>query len=607
MTATRRQLSAPVLALLGMACIAAHAATPTQNAGTRDGISLDGDWHIIVDPYENGYYDYRYGEKNDGYFLNRKAESPSDLVEYDFSTSPTLRVPGDWNSQDDKLFWYEGTIWYQRDFDVSKREDKRYLLHFGAVNYEAIVYVNGARVGRHEGGFTPFEFDVTDRIEDGHNFVVVKVDDRRERDNVPTVNTDWWNYGGITRPVRLLELDAAHVADYSVRLAPDSADAIAGWVRAAGKAAGPGSARLVIPELGVDTDVALDEEGHGQFRVAAKPELWSPEHPKLYEVRLRYGDDEVTDRIGFRRIETRGEDILLNGKPVYLRGVSIHEEAPLRPGRAWSAEDARQTLTWAKELGCNFVRLAHYPHNEAMVRMADEMGLMVWSEIPVYWTILFGDEGVYAKAEQQLDEMIERDRNRASVILWSVANETPNTEARFAFLGRLVQRARSLDPSRLITAATDTQVSDNGVLRIHDPLAGILDVIGVNNYCGWYRGKPGDCAAVRWSSDYGKPVVVSEFGAGALQGKHGPANERWTEEYQADVYKNNIVMLEHMSFVRGATAWILKDFRSPRRPLPGIQDYWNRKGLLSENGVRKQAWYVLRAFYDGKAATESAD
>jgi beta-glucuronidase len=596
-----------ILALLTIACTAAQAATPTQNAGARHGFSLDGEWHIIVDPYESGFYDYRYGEREDGYFLNRKAEKPSDLVEYDFSASPTLRVPGDWNTQDEKFLWYEGTIWYERDFDVAKRNGKRYLLHFGAVNYEADVYVNGTKVGRHEGGFTPFEFDVTEQIKDTHNFVVVKVDDRRERDNVPTVNTDWWNYGGITRPVRLLELDAAHVADYSVQLAPDSDTAVAGWVRVAGRADGPDRARVAIPELGIDAGVALDAGGYGTFRVAATPGLWSPEHPKLYDVRLRYGDDGVTDRIGFRRIETRGEDILLNGEPVYLRGVSLHEEAPTRPGRAWSVEDARQTLAWAKELGCNFVRLAHYPHNEAMVRMADEMGLMVWSEIPVYWTILFDDDAVYAKAGQQLDEMIGRDRNRAAVILWSVANETPNTDARFAFLDRLVRRARALDASRLITAATDTQVSEDDLRRIQDPLAGILDVIGVNNYCGWYRDKPGDCATLRWRSDYGKPVIVSEFGAGALQGNHGPADERWTEEYQADVYRNNLVMLEHMSFVRGATPWILKDFRSPRRPLPGIQDYWNRKGLLSETGVRKQAWYVLQSFYKEKAAAGPDD
>ncbi|MGA8203376.1 MAG: sugar-binding domain-containing protein, partial [Woeseiaceae bacterium] len=142
-----------ILALLMIASTAAQAATPTQNAGARQGISLDGDWHIIVDPYESGFYDYRYGEKEDGYFLNRKAEQPSDLVEYDFATSPTLRVPGDWNTQDEKFLWYEGTIWYERDFDVARRQGKRYLLHFGAVNYEANVYVNGTKVGRHEGGF----------------------------------------------------------------------------------------------------------------------------------------------------------------------------------------------------------------------------------------------------------------------------------------------------------------------------------------------------------------------------------------------------------------------------------------------------------------------
>lgn len=606
MKSSRWNVCSPLLAVFVLIWTPVHAGTPTQNAGGRAALELDGDWHIIMDPYENGFYNHRYEEKDDGYFLNRKAEAPSDLVEYDFSSSPTLRVPGDWNSQDEKLFWYEGTVWYERDFAAERKSGKRYLLHFGAVNYEAIVYVNGTRVGRHEGGFTPFEFDVTDRIEDGHNFVVVKVDDRRERNNVPTVNTDWWNYGGITRPVRLLELDAAHVADYSVQLAPHTTDAIAGWMRTTG-GAGTGHARLMIPELGIDTDVALDAAGYGEFNVAASPELWSPEYPRLYDVQLGYGDDAVTDRIGFRRIEIRGEDILLNGEPLYLRGVSIHEEAPLRPGRAWSAEDARQTLTWAKELGCNFVRLAHYPHNEAMLRMADEMGLMVWSEIPVYWTILFEDEAVYAKAERQLDEMVARDRNRAAVILWSVANETPNTEPRFAFLDRLVRRARALDPSRLITAATDTQLSDDDVRRIDDPLADIVDVIGVNSYCGWYSDRPRDCARLRWRSDYGKPVIVSEFGAGALQGKHGPADERWTEEYQADVYRNNLVMLQNMSFVRGTTPWVLKDFRSPRRPLPGIQDYWNRKGLQSEKGVRKQAWYVLQDFYKLKAATGRND
>ena len=592
------------LAVLALATDSVAAQGLIQNTTGRPSTDLGGEWAVIVDPFETGYYSYRFEEKADGYFRNARPADPSDLVEYDFATSPRLTVPGDWNSQREDLFFYEGTIWYQRDFQLAKDESRRYVLHFGAANYEAIVYVNGIRVGKHEGGFTPFQFDISEQLKDGDNFVVVKVDNRRERDQVPTVNTDWWNYGGLTRPVRLLELDRFFVADYAVQLDGDGASAITGWIQAGGdRASAPAAAQLLIPELGIAAGVPLDSSGYGEFRIQADPEHWSPGQPRLYDIVVVYGEDRVQDRIGFRTVQRRGEDILLNGQAVYLRGISIHEEAPSREGRAWSEADARQTLEWARELGCNFVRLAHYPHNEAMVRMADEMGLLVWSEIPVYWTIQFENQDVYAKAERQLEEMVARDRNRASIILWSVANETPNHEARNRFLERLVERARTLDPSRLVTAALDTHTARDGVHVIDDPLARLVDVIGINSYCGWYGDTPENCAEYEWRSEHGKPVIVSEFGAGALHGNSGSSRARWTEEYQARVYEHN-TMLENMPFVRGTTPWILRDFRSPRRPLPGIQDYWNRKGLLSEQGKRKQAWYLLKHFYDGLSRRE---
>jgi beta-glucuronidase len=578
-----------------------------QNSDARSSISLNGEWHVIVDPYETGFYYHRYEEKPDGYFRNVKASQPSDLIEYDFAKSPTLNVPGDWNTQDDKLFWYEGTVWYQRDFSVQKASGKHYILYFDAVNYTAVVYVNGEKVGRHEGGFTAFQFDVTAVLKNGGNFVVVKVDNRRERDNVPTVNTDWWNYGGITRPVKLLELDASYVADYLVQLHPQKDDTISGWIQLGGDDEHQYECvRLQIAELGIDRILKPNDAGYVAFQIEAIPELWSPENPKRYEVQLSYGDAVLSDRIGFRRIAVEGEDILMNGEPIYLRGISIHEESPSREGRAWSVEDARTTLTWAKELGCNFVRLAHYPHNETIIRMADEMGVLVWSEIPVYWTIAFEEDYVYDKAEQQLTEMIGRDKNRAAIIFWSVANETPKNDARYKFLDRLVTRTRELDSTRLVTAALDTQSTFANGKRIDDPFAERIDVIGINSYCGWYSDAPEDCSGMVWESDYRKPVIVSEFGGGALQGKHGDLNERWTEEYQANVYKHNIEMIRNMRFVRGTTPWILKDFRSPRRPLPGIQDYWNRKGLVSEQGVRKQAWYLLHDFYLEKSAEPKA-
>ena len=170
------------------------------------------------------------------------------------------------------------------------------------------------------------------------------------------------------------------------------------------------------PELGIKTRVRTDANGRATFEASARNlTLWSPAQPRLYSMELSTPQDRITDRVGFRTIAVRGTEILLNGNPVFLRGVSLHEENPLRGGRAWSEEDARLLLGWAKELGCNFVRLAHYPHNEHMARVADELGLMLWEEVPVYWTIQWENPATLANATAQLTDLIQRDRNRASV------------------------------------------------------------------------------------------------------------------------------------------------------------------------------------------------
>ena len=420
-----------------------------QNAKSRSDYSLNGMWNVIPDPFENGYYNHRYEAKDvDGYFENRQASSPSDLIEYDFSKAQKLSVPGDWNSQDDKLFFYEGTMWYQKAIDITPKKDKRYILHFGAVNYQSIVYVNGKKMGLHEGGFTPFQFDITSVLRDKDNFLVVKVDNRRERTQVPTVNTDWWNYGGITRSVNILELPESYVSDYLVTLAPETSTGLLATFKIAHfYSSSPKHIQLSIPELNISERIKIDKTGKANIRLNSAPKLWSPSNPQLYSINITYNDEIIEDKIGFRTISTQGEDILLNGKPIFLKGISIHEESPFsdRGKRAWTEEDAETLLRWVKDLGGNFARLAHYPHNEAMVRKADEMGILLWSEIPVYWTVLFDNKQVYDNAQTQLDEMIMRDRNRASIIMWSVANETPSTEARNQFLTNLIKRARKLD------------------------------------------------------------------------------------------------------------------------------------------------------------------
>lgn len=565
----------------------------STNLDSRNKLSLNGNWRIIIDPYENGYYNYRYEPAENGFFKNQKPKDKSDLIEYDFEKSEILKVPGDWNTQLEKLFLYEGTVWYKKSFAYKVTPGKRVFIYFGAVNYEAKVYLNGTKIGEHTGGFTPFSFDITDNIKTGENFVILKVSNVRKREGVPTLNTDWWNYGGITRDVFIAEVPDTYINDYFIQLKKGSADEIDGWVKIN---KGSRDVSLSIPELNLTKTISSNEQGTAHFNLTGKFTLWEPSNPKLYDVIISTGGDTINERIGFRNIEVRGDQIMLNGKPVFLKGISIHEEAPIRSGRAFSKEDAYTLLNWAKELGCNFVRLAHYPHNEHMISEADKMGLMVWSEIPVYWTILWDNPDTYNNAVNQLTEMINRDRNSTSVIIWSVGNETPRGDARLKFMTGLIKQARSMDSTRLIAAATELHYDQN-LMIIDDPLSEYLDVIGVNEYIGWYSGKPADALTKEWINKYRKPLIISEFGAGALFNSHGEKEERWTEEYQADVYINQLEMLKKIPFLRGVTPWILTDFRSPRRQLPGVQDFFNRKGLISDRGEKKQAFYILQEFY----------
>jgi len=275
----------------------------------------------------------------------------------------------------------------------------------------------------------------------------------------------------------------------------------------------------------------------------------------------------------------------------------------LRGARAFSEKDDRTLLTWAKDLGANFVRLAHYPHNEDMIRLADRMGVMVWEEVPVYWEVEFENPAVLENAKAQLAAAIRRDQNRAAIIIWSIANETPVNPVRNAALKSLSEYARSLDSTRLISAASDKwQRMDADTMALNDPLGQYLDVIGLNEYIGWYGDrKVEDADRIRWKFAYPKPVIVTEFGGGAQYGRHGDSATRFSEEYQANLYEHQLRMLEHMPQLAGMTPWILMDFRSPRRALAGIQDYYNRKGLISDRGQRKQAFRVLEKFYREKA------
>ena len=578
---------------------AQSASTVLADVDHRQSASLNGDWHFIVDPYQTGLYTFHHELRKDGFYLNGAAETGSDhLVEYDFAKSPTLKVPGDWNTQSAQLFYYEGLVWYQRYFDFQPQAHHRTFLHTGAANYKALIWINGQHVCDHEGGFTAFDCEATQQLHAGRNFIVVAVDDTRLADGVPTATTDWFNYGGITRDVALVDVADSFIDDYDLHLNPERT-AVVGWVHI--QDASPGATITVaIPEANLSVTSQLDPSGKGSIRIPATSlQLWSPQQPKLYRILLASGEDKLEDDIGFRTIETDGQNILLNGKSIFLRGVSIHAEAPFRGGRANNDKDVETLLGWAQELGCNYVRLAHYPHDQRMTRATDRLGILVWSEIPVYWAEHFEDPAVLKKAQQQLSEEIRRDRDKASIVLWSIANETPNTPDRTRFLKTLAANVRTLDSSRLVTAALLVRTEGHDKY-VDDSLGEALDVIGATEYIGWYEQRPEDADTTLWHIAYNKPMIISEFGADAKAGLHGAETERWTEEYQANVFRHQMGMLNRIPQLRGISPWILVDFRSPRRLLPGVQDGYNLKGLISDQGEKKQAFFVLQKAYRDK-------
>jgi beta-glucuronidase len=565
--------------------------------------SLDGDWHYLVDQSPGRALYTGNGEINDkSYAMNTHPNIVGKHnEEYDFASAPTLKVPGDWNTQVPQLFNYEGVLWYERDFDAQPKPGTRTFIHVGAANYRSHVWVNQKRVCDHEGGFTPFDCEVTAVLHPGSNFVVIAVDATRLLDGVPSVGIDWFNYGGLTRDVSLVTVPNAFIDDYDVHLAHGPAwqpgnTEISGYVHVLDAPTGT-SVTVDIPEAGAKTTVMTGADGKAPFSVkASKLTLWSPESPKLYKVTLASGADKLTDDIGFRDIRVDGTRILLNGKAVFLQGANMHAEAPIRGGRANTDEDVATIFSYLKDLNANFVRLAHYPHDERMERAADKDGIMIWSEIPNWQRISFDKPQVYTKDIAMLREMIRRDRNKASVILWSVSNETSNNPVRTNFLTGLVNEARMLDPTRLIASALNSARIEGTTAVLNDPFADALDVVGVNEYIGWYSGVPEDADKMHWTLPQ-KPIIMSEFGAEAKQGNHGATNQRWTEEQQTYVLQHQFVMLNKIPQLRGVTPWILMDFRSPGRNIPKLQDGYNRKGLISEDGKKKQSFELIQNIY----------
>ena len=555
---------------------------------------LNGKWNAIIDPYQQG--------RKTAIYRNRALKDKADFKEYAFEGGLRLNVPSDWNSQIPELKYYEGTMWYARKFEINKKSDENLFLYFGAVNYRCRVYLNGTLIGSHEGGFTPFQFNVTNVVKEGGNFLAVEVDNTRTADAIPALSFDWWNYGGITRDVMLVHTPKNYIRDYFIQLDKYDSDRVHAEVQLSAQNAGQ-LVKIEIPELKIANKVFTDGTGLAKatFRVR-NLERWSPQAPKLYQVIVSSEVDEVKENIGFRNLYVKNTQIYLNDSPVFMKSIGLHEEISQRQGRAYSEQDAIALLSEAKGLGVNMIRLAHYPQNEYIVRLAEQMGLMLWEEIPVWQGIDFKDSSTRLKAQRMYTEMLLRDRNRCALTFWGVANETAPSESRNAFLKSLVELCHKMDTTRLITAAFDLPKlnSETNAFEMEDDFIENLDVVSINKYMGWYHRWPMSPSEIRWNVALDKPLIFSEFGGAALYGQSGDSTvtSSWSEEYQEKLYKDNLEMFKYIPNLAGISPWILFDFRSPYRFHPTNQEGWNRKGLISDQGYRKKAWYVMKEYYE---------
>lgn len=550
--------------------------------------SLNGDWNFTIDVYDTFY--------RKKFFEEKIHDEEGNEIPFDFSFDEweTIPVPSVWNLKAPEYFYYEGSTIYTRTFQVnSKMQNERIFLSIGAANYETRIWLNGSYVARHMGGFTPFAVDITDYLKE-NNRILITVNNERKLEQLPSINYDWFNYGGIYRDVNLVYVSKIHIKDFFVSLVNDGEYNKIHLQASISEQNRVYSCQIQIEELGINTTAYTDKQGKIDIIIPANPILWELENPKLYEVKISCGDDSITDMIGFRDIQAKGKQILLNGKEIFLKGVCCHEES-LENGRALSEKDRKKIIHTAKEMGCNMMRLAHYPHSEEMSKLADREGILLWEELPIYWVLCFDNTDTQQDARNQLKELVLRDRNRASVIIWGVGNENPDTDERLNFTRMLIDECKSCDQSRLISAACLINLDTE---KIEDRLCDYLDVISINEYYGWYQRDYNQLRNILNGTNLDKPLLISETGASAAVSKFGGDEELFTENKQETMFKKQVEIID--GHVQGFFPWLLFDSRSPVR-MNCYQKKFNIKGLVAaDKEYRKKAFYILKKYYKNK-------
>lgn len=543
---------------------------------------LDGRWGFALDPESKG-------EKKRWF-----AVFPSD--------ADKQWVPSVWNSTYG-YFDYEGPAWYHKTFHVG--DCTALVINFGAVLHQAKVWLDGELLGEHFGGFLPFSFVVREPAP-GEHTLVVRVDNTLSSSTIPGPHLDWYRYGGLPRPVWVEEISGQTCIRRFNLLPRLEGDRGAITVRASLLNVGDEPLRDTM-RLEIDgkesyaqsVTLTPNEEQEVVFDVRIpEPKVWQPEEPSLYTARLVVDHDDQIERFGLRSIEVRGDQILLNGRSVKLLGVSRHEDHP-DWGSALPEHLMRRDLDIIEELGCNTIRGGHYPNDPRFLDMCDERGLLFFEEIPLWQ---FSEEQmrkpiIRERARNMLLEMIERDMNHPCIWAWSLMCESAtDTHGGRELVKSLVQTAKEIDFTRPVTYVSD---------KYADICFDLIDVISINSYTDWYLD---DLDAMPWPDIFDrireksgariKPLIVTEFGAGAVRG-YRPLEKgvRWSEEYQGELLNERIAMILERKDVAGFYIWHLFDFRTDQRDAERVLRRprgYNNKGLLDEYRRPKLSFWTVQ-------------
>ncbi|HEY65420.1 MAG TPA: beta-glucuronidase [Caldilineae bacterium] len=542
-----------------------------------------------------------------------------------FTGGYPIAVPASWNDQFEDWRDYLGPAWYQTRFDLPWGwEERRVYLRFGSVNYLAEIWLNGVRLGQHEGGHLPFEFDITPHVKREGNLLVVRVEGELAPDRVPPGNVppdpldtfaginypdttfDFFPFCGIHRPVLLYAVPYDAIADLTVVTEIVENRGIV-RVHLDRTTADSATARFVLRGHGTEVMAELPAAEETVEAVLTVPgaAFWSPEEPNLYELAvelMRGGEafDRYTLPVGIRTIAVEGDALLLNGRPLMLKGFGRHEDFPIT-GRGLVPAVIVKDYALMKWIGANSFRTSHYPYSEQMMDLADRLGFLVIDETPAVG-LFFREEGLERRLElcrQYVRELIARDKNHPSVIMWSLANEPHSKRpAAKAFFRDLYDLAKSLDPTRPVTVVS--------MLGETEEAFEFCDVVCLNRYYGWYT----ECGQLdkgcrklseeldALHAKYPKPLILTEFGADTIPGCHAQPPEMFSEEYQAEMLTRYIEILNSKPYVVGQHVWNMCDFKTGQsvRRMGGF----NYKGVFTRDRRPKLAAHRLRELWTGE-------